>query len=493
MIKNILWVEDFDNNDSGVYDPDYYQNQVKKQFGEKYSERVDLHRKVYYVDEDNDGNEIIRENLLQYIDDHIMDIDCVVLDINLKNGIPENVKVFNKMALLFEHGRVVLPKSENSKNDYNMDEIKKKAGFYIYLYLWMQRFPCCDRIFIYTAYDKDNCFEETRKLFEESGITFPDYISKNGDGEYICAKKIDEKALYSGENVYYCVRNIVFSAIEEYKKILDPENGRGEDALKAFNDNMQKKIKKDQLVDIFDGIKRIFYQNPPSKQGNVYRSVLKSISEPFESKWKYPKADDELFTYQRIMKIFRNWSAHNKFVSEAAFPDENEFLIFFILAMRSYFGIEDGCFDFEKAAFDLIGHSSVNFCEHDKYRQTYLFISDLYKFKDDTYKKSKNQKEVTELSLDYIEFLDTKKGWNKDPICKYSDLFKGLWVWRYGLYIDFIEEKRLESGPTMPIYLKQKNKTKRSSFCDDLMNAIEKILFDVREINVNCHNYRQRD
>lgn len=469
MIKNILWVEDFDTNDSGVYDSEsYFRDQIQKMFGNKYSEQVELQEKVYCLDEDYDGNEIVSDNLLQFIDDNIMNIDCVVLDINLKNGIPKGIRAFNKMKLLFEKSGVVLPSSQ-SGSEYSDNEMKKmaeEAGFYVFLYLVLKGFPY-NRIIINTAYE--NKVKDKQDKFIEAGIKFPEFISKNGDVEYRCAKKIDEMQLFSGHNIFYCIKNIVFSAIQEYTEILKS----GSDTLKSFNNNMQKEINKEKLYDLFDEIKRIFCQNVPLNHENicekVYRSVLKIISEPFESPWESKNSEDELFTYQRIMKILRNWCAHNKFSPKTALPNESEFLILFVLSMRSYFGVKSKIFDFEKIAFGIIGYSSVNMSKEDKYRNTYLFISKAYK-------------NINSLSLDYIEFLDKKKGRDDNPKCSYSDLLKGLWAWRYGVRIDFIPENDLEPRRNMPIKLIQK-KISVSSFCNELMKVIEKVLLDAREIN----------
>lgn len=446
MKKHILFVEDF---------PDEHNNEdaiackIKKWFGERYCNEVELYKQVYPKRTGNlQKKDEKKENLLLYIDEDLKFIDCVVLDVNLEKGIPSGKTVFNSMVEHFKSGGVTVAEDIN--------EVVRKGGLYIYLYLLLKGFPH-DRIIVHTAYDSD--VEGWQKSFSEAGLVFPDYIVKNEDEdkENACEEKINEKKLYTGDNEYYVIRNIVFTAIDYWKNKLASDDNI------LFNKKVDdsKKVSRDKINEMFNKIEMYLPIIKPSKCEGAYNSILKVLAEPFEAVKRRINYDDESDIYVKIIKMLRNWYAHSKFSTYDI--KKTEFILLFLIAFRAYFGKDDDIAEYEKVAFEFVKNSYTKDVVSDKkhineFERTHHIISKTW--------------EKRTVYLEQLEYLEQKKGRENQNICTYTDLLEGLWSWKYSFEYSCSGCNKTNSNNNYEIIL-QPSPKKTSKFGDSVIDVIK--------------------
>ena len=128
MYKNILWIDDCDDNDAGDIERDDLEDElnginrddteiIREYFGESYSD-------VNLVKEFLPAIEELNKNCFQY--------DLVIFDMNMKEGMESNL--FDRIKDSLKENRVNVKENE-------WDEFCSNAGIYLYLYLLNKGYP----------------------------------------------------------------------------------------------------------------------------------------------------------------------------------------------------------------------------------------------------------------------------------------------------------------------------------------------------------------
>lgn len=420
IYKNIIWVEDFDENSNDVLvdDLDALENQTK----------IDRTKSIHEVFTHKYGDyvEVIEDfqGALDFFDSKFGDFDCVVLDVNLKKTMKLNNDGITSL--------IDRLKQEGISFSSNHEQLKENAGYYLYLYLLCKGFPR-DRVFIRTAY-KDTLSSKWNEKFNNAGLIPPVTIDKTSSSENYFVKEIDK--LYDSGNQYYAVRKIIFDACNHWidicesvkENISSTENIIFNSVIKYKNKNISFENIKDMLYEI----KTLCSLTRPKNESTLYIQLLKVLSIPFEADINYKLLNDVVnanaIPYFNIMKLFRNWNAHNKFTAE---PTDKEFLVLFMIALRSYFDNKDKIIAnlrYENAALLLIKEDFLNdMPAWDRSR----IKKKIFNFYSSTYKKS--GKEFSERYYSMLEDLGRTKGKN----CTYKHLIELLWTLKFSPTFEF--------------------------------------------------------
>jgi hypothetical protein len=456
-IKTILWVEDFDNKDTAVPAEDLdapevtevadHVGEINKVFPELHRNRVLLQESI--------------ENALVSIDEHFDDYDCVVLDINLNKTYPLDEDARNKIKDKFDKSGVHLrtkedypPDSVEAKNYTTVDEeLKQNAGFYLYLYLLCKGF-LKDRVIMRTAFGGSGEGSLTNiwsKVFKRSGLQPPDSVEKiDGNDKIDGNNKFHDKldTLYKDGNPnYYLIRRIVLDATNYWNNQLKAEDSINDDAEDSINDDFvfnaaadkAKKLNNFGLRKMMDTARAMFALRLDKNIGEIFSETLRNLSFPFEAYADYNevKKNKNAVTYLSIMRLMRNWYAHNLFVENA--PTEKEFVFLFIVALRALF--DKKCesvppLDYEKAALEIF------FSEDGMKPDIRIIEGHVYKAYRKTYDLMNSPKT---LSCDYSKMLDAL-GRDKKQKRAYSNLYSKLidliWTSRFEVTLNFHSDKK---------------------------------------------------
>lgn len=422
--KNIIWVEDFDENDSNILIDDLdapetkisRENSIFEVFTEKYYEYVKVIEDV--------------EGALDFFDSKFGDFDVVVLDVNLKKTMPLKEEDKNKICERLDKEGITLLD----------DGLADNAGYYLYLYLLCKGFPK-NRIFMRTAY-KDTLSNKWDSKFRKAGLRPPYSVDKASGSEKDLVTSID--ILYNDINQYYEIRRIVIEACNFWIDISDKEDCTDNILFNNVVRENNKKLSWKNTKDILSELKNLCPLTKPKNEKALYLQLLKILVVPFEANINYyilnRMGNNNSVAYFNIMKLFRNWSAHNKFVEE---PTAKEFLKLFIIALRAYFDNKDNSklnFRYENAMLLLIRDNCTdNNCMDEKRVKKKIF--DIY---NNTYKSSGKQ-----FSERYYSMLDDM-GWAEKSKCTYYHLTELLWTIKFSPKFTFENIQKIGFKITMP-------------------------------------------
>ena len=345
MKKAILWIDDFDTKSSadnirirGAQLSNCAPKRLWGIFEEKYKEQVEI--KTSFLEG------------MKYIIDKHGEYDCVILDIDMRKNFQEVridesndgtywTKFFKYVNIEWEKVkegakiRYVVAKERSGKDKENKSignnekyepiesYIGEFGGFYLIILLLALGFPK-DRIVIFSAYAGEN---DPKRIsweakFENAAIHMPtcivkpdpfDVNSKNTELNDFLDRKYNED--------YYNVRYFLYKMYNLVEDRLDKDEDMTDSAIKVNNETpsclfnsscrqKEKKLKKQQIKELYDKVLLYFpYFESCQNVERIFASALKQFSEPFEADYDKTKVY-ELF---RVMKLFRNWSAHNLF------------------------------------------------------------------------------------------------------------------------------------------------------------------------------------
>lgn len=328
LLKHIIWIEDFDNNDTKIsqmpsddeWDSDEdlslenHQDDIQRTFG-KYADNVVLFRDV--------------PEALKFIDEYFSLYDFVVLDINLGKGLNGNKEKIIKEACE-KQGILIDDK-----------DIGKSCGYYIYLYLLKRGFPASNIIMFTANKGIENTTGNWESKFENAGLKPPESIGK-GENDEIRPdsigknNKIISRIEQTYKEDYYKTRLLIIKACEYWKaKLLGMEK---EDI--AFNKIYYVKedmIERTTFINMFDRIEMLLPITIPYCKSKIYYQVMQVVSMFHEESAKIDKVKKyPVWRYHQAIRHFRNWSAHNKFISD--FINDDQFAYLFVIALRTYFG-----------------------------------------------------------------------------------------------------------------------------------------------------------
>ena len=329
MRKTILWIDDFDTNSSKATRSRRKNNSSSDSdklqiFNEKYRKQVEIKTTFF------EGMRYIIEKHGEY--------DCVILDIDMNKNFQQieldqdtdESKIWNKF---FKYVKIEKrTKKEGLKTIYTYGKrdislesyIGKYAGFFLVILLIALGFPQ-DRIVIFSAFgnknEKDNRVERWEDKFVSASIHIPKIIDKEGawnrEGGTQPHIELNEFLNEKYNNEYYKTRFFVYelyNVVNEYlDNILSDDDYKGK-YNPLFNYCCQrgdKKLGTEQIKNLYEN-SLFFFPCFEPHQGieKNYFNALKQFSEPFEADYRTDRVKDNSF---RVIKLFRNWSAHNLF------------------------------------------------------------------------------------------------------------------------------------------------------------------------------------
>jgi hypothetical protein len=336
-MTHFLWVEDFNISETKRSE-NIVSSTVSSVFG-SILDNSELSARLAEEDE-NDAQDFLEEkgiflklNLLEaleFINDpkELSKIDFVVLDVDmpLENGQRDNN---NYLPILIEQY-----KSE--------DALRKIAGYHIYTELVIELgFPKSHILF---CSNHASYFEELKNKFASANIKPP--ISPNPNEPFL--RKEDKEFINQWLNDahldYFVLRRGIIEACKELKK---PEY--------KLRFNKFCKDGKNAFLDIDDYLATLenFLPLQPSDKETLYKLFVRTLAHEWEDSVE-PKALDDKGSraFSRIMKLTRNWIAHN---STAIFTNltEQDVAYLFICNMRALFDLDDTVQSYEKHLFSL--------------------------------------------------------------------------------------------------------------------------------------------
>lgn len=361
--KNILWIEDVDNNNAKIIDDTSLLDNEDEDENINYDEAI---KKYFYAEQVPYVQlETKYRSALKILEGDCNRYDLIVFDLDFNKDKDDIQNNYDEIYNTLKKGHI-LPQ-------VNIQEFIPIAGHYLYLYLAMRGYPT-NRMVILTgnadSYKKISNNIENSSNNQEKRLDL--YLQKGVD--IIDKAQVDKKWLkkyYSGKkNTYYRIRRLVFQACEYWKSCIKNK----EPKEIPFNQIYYKKnpILTDVFIDMLDHIKMLFPVARPASPEKIYYQAMQTASSLHE---KSADINNKvkvavLKKYHSCVRNFRNWTAHNKLCTENKRSlDGEQFALLFCIAMRTYFDTDkpsekpsafsSGLFDYEKL-YDFAPPKDIN-------------------------------------------------------------------------------------------------------------------------------------
>ena len=227
----------------------------------------------------------------------------------------QGIKSFENIRIKLNSNHIAIPD--------NYTDFKEQAGIYILLFLLTKGFPL-ERMALLTG----NGTEFTKEILKKSNMTNLDnLIFEKNNVDFKFRPWLKNKY---GKGSYYRVRRVVYQACDYWEKSL-------EDIEEIpFNNLYDLEGEKQPFVNMLEQIKMMFPVIKPDNPKEVYYQVMHIVSMFHEEKADIKKADKKnIREYHQMIRYFRNWSSHNKFIDHELSADQFAFL--FCVALRTYF------------------------------------------------------------------------------------------------------------------------------------------------------------
>lgn len=337
--------------------------------------------KVEYIELVEKAAEAVR---LMY-ESTIYNFDLIIFDINMEKDDSINENDYqDKFVSVFSKNGVILP------DKYN--DFKKYAGVYLYMYLLNIGYPK-ERILCLTGNTKINA----PKKFQEKSLKA--IVRDKGDDK---SDWLEKDYYEKKEFEYYKVRRLVYQACDYWKQSIEIKEEI------PFNKIINKgsSIPKESFLLLLDLMKRLFPVMRSQNEEKLYYQALKEFAIYHEDKANgYRNKKDKSKKYHQIMHLFRNWTAHNKFVENKL--TANEFSLLFCIFLRVYFGE----FEQQNLYYEKVYFNNINY--HKYAISTETLIKDIQE-------KINESKKTTEKFLEYMEnddvfsnIIENQLGWQK--------------------------------------------------------------------------------
>lgn len=335
--KNILWIDDCDDNDAGNIDEDI----LEMEEGQRDNMSViqdyfyELADEVCLIKEYKKALEELKSRNARY--------DLVVFDINMKEGIDE--EDYPEIEETLKQMRVEVT---------DKDDFKEKAGMYLYIFLLNCGYPN-ERMIFLTGNGKHNPIEFLKKAHIcTDARDGRDFIIEKGGKKASADNKGWINKYY--EDAYYQIRRLVYKACEYWKeKIADEKAENIAFNQIYFHKEKEVKIEAAGFINMLDRIELLFPVIKPQKPETVYYHALQVASMFHEESADINKLNNDdrvmLKKYHQSVRNFRNWSAHNKFKENSV--DGCLFAYIFCIALRTYFADIDKQFSIEIEVYDI--------------------------------------------------------------------------------------------------------------------------------------------
>ena len=322
MYKDILWIDDIDNNDGDVadlededekdiasYSDDMLSDEDKESLIEQdkslrpYAQRIKLCRKML--------------SACHEINDYYRKYNLVIFDMNMTKG------WLNRSDDIGKISEILLKNKMNGyKHEKEEDEI---AGIYLYLLLLNKGYPA-DRMVIYTGNSTDSLKSNFPYLKLDNIVRY-----KGNDEDTLCLE-----TNYYPENSYYRIRRLVLQACDYWKaEIASKKDEEIPFNQIYFSKDTDKQNSMENFQELLERIEMMFPVIPPSSPEKVYYQAARILCEYHEESAKIQDIDYSIYPLHAVCRNFRNWSSHNKFNNPEMSADI--FALLFCIALRTYF------------------------------------------------------------------------------------------------------------------------------------------------------------
>ena len=292
-MSHFLWIEDFDNspkatasNVLGSLFDDSYFSEDKRQL------RKNLKQYGVFI-------ELSFQDGLSFIRQQLHKIDYVILDINLP-AISEGDTINDAVLKLLTDFQAYQKQADEKEDEQLLTEkckeLREIAGFYLYTELVVELGFPKDHILFCSNHGEE--VTSIKKAFESAKIALPPIYEK--------ANPIVQQWVKTRyENPYSRLRRGIIEACQ-YLKTLPEDKLRFDkfckDGKNAFLD----------IDDYLATLENFLPLREPSDKKTLYKLFIRTLAHEWEDSVE-PKALDDKGSraFSRIMKLTRNWIAHN--------------------------------------------------------------------------------------------------------------------------------------------------------------------------------------
>lgn len=323
--KNILWIDDRDDNDAGNDMLKWMRNYCDPTTCLQI-EQVDLFREAV---------ERIVHNSVQY--------DLVIFDINLENGFDE---ISESEELKIEK---IFEKYHISFNYKTIDHMH--SGYYLFKLLLAVGYPL-ERMLIFSGHaTKEKAQSQLQDIIIDNRI----YIPKEKG-----VLDIEHKFFAHNSQDYYRIRRLIYQACNYWIVRLKEELRYAKDIpfnkLYYFNEkygSYKSAISSERFIEMLEHIQLLFTVAEPQNAEQLYFKVMQTVAAFHEESAKIQAVNDnpKLKRFHSCVRNFRNWSAHNLMEPKLSAP---KFALIFCMTLRTYFGwesdanLDDSLYQYER-------------------------------------------------------------------------------------------------------------------------------------------------
>jgi len=344
-----LWIEDFENsakvtaNDvfGSIFDDSYFAEDKRKLKNE-------LKQHGIFI-------ELSFQNGLSFVRNHLNKIDYIILDIDLI-AYSKTDEINNDVLQLLKTFQDYQEIADGTENEALLkkecDNLKEIAGFYLYTELVVELgFPKKHILFC------SNHGENTKRIqeaFKFAKIDLPKIREKSNP-------EVQNWVKERYENPYSRLRRGI---IEGCKYVKNKYANISINDL-PFNKTINKPDKKftfDDIIDYINVLESFLPLQKPTDENKLYKLFIRTLTHEWEAAEPKQLSNkrDEFYAFASIMKITRNWIAHN---STAIFNhlNEQDVAYLFICNMRAIFNLGHKVKNYEEILFPLFSYTGVDF------------------------------------------------------------------------------------------------------------------------------------
>ncbi|WKJ91805.1 hypothetical protein QZJ86_06610 [Methylomonas montana] len=333
-----MWVEDFafgektrdikgtaDKLFGGIYQPESLHNDERdlKESLAKYHSFLELNF----------------QDALKFINTRLQDVDYIVLDIDLP-AYGENDEIDETVLSILKDFEGYSPSDDPEDEDRLKSacgELKKNAGFYLYSKLVFELgFPQQHIQFFSNHGNEAKSIEDA---FKAAKIAPPDICYKNED-------RVRHWVSNCFDSPYSRLRRGIIEGCKQLKKLSNN--------LRFSRFSVEGKLAFLDVDDYLDILENFLPLREPANKTIFYKLFIRTLAHEWEESVEPKKLDDDqaTFAFSWIMKMTRNWMAHN---STAIFNNltEQDLAYFFICNMRAIFELSEETIGYEKILLSL--------------------------------------------------------------------------------------------------------------------------------------------
>ena len=335
-MSHFLWIEDFDNSTKttannvlgSIFDDSYFAEEKRKL-------RENLEQYGVFI-------ELSFQDGLSFIRQQLHKIDYVILDINLpaiSEGDTINDEVLKLLTDFQDYQKQADEEDDEKLLTEKCKELREIAGFYLYTELVVELGFPKDHILFCSDHGEE--VKSIKEAFESAKIALPPIYKKANP-------EVQQWVKTRFENPYSRLRRGIIEACQYLKNQKD----------KLRFDKFCKDGK-NAFLDIDDYLATLGnflpLREPSDKKTlyKLYKLFIRTLAHEWEESVE-PKALDDKgsFAFSWVMKMTRNWIAHN---STAIFTNltEQDITYLFICNMRALFDLDDTVQSYEKHLFSL--------------------------------------------------------------------------------------------------------------------------------------------